>query len=50
MIEPLANALNQASIMGISDKLLAFQQRLEESLEKKEEDELESKEEEADVV
>ena len=38
LIEPLANALNQASIMGISDKLLAFQQRLEERVEKKEED------------
>ena len=36
LIEPLAAALNQMSIMGISDKLLAFQQRLEEELESKE--------------
>lgn len=32
LIEPLATALNQASIMGISDKLLAYQQKLEECL------------------
>lgn len=32
LIEALASALNQASIMGISDKLLAYQQKLEECL------------------
>lgn len=49
LIEPLATALNQSSIMRISDKLLAFQQRLEEGLGNKEE-ELGSKEEEVDIV
>lgn len=39
LIEALAAALNQASIMGISDKLLAYQQKIEECLDKKEEEE-----------